>query len=172
VKGHKVALGGSYSGNTGELFRNLTHDGILQFSLVGREVTLQVKSDNLDAVVDSLKKLGVSNLSIMEWKKYGTTLAGSGSSTDDDAILNVSLIPSTLGEGLRPLSVTQRVPLERRLYIEMLANLEAVLVDAGVSDILYAVQVDKETDRERYLEAVRDATLNALFNAGGVVGIE
>jgi hypothetical protein len=172
MKGHKVALGGSYSGDTGALFRNLTHDGVLQFSLVGREVTLQIQSENMDEVVKSLNKMGVQNLSILEWKKCGTTLAGSGCGHDDKEILNVSLIPSALGGGLRPLSVTQKMPLDRKLYIEMLANLEVVVIDAGVSDLLYAVQIEKQESRETYLEAVRAATLNALFNAGGVVGLE
>ena len=165
-------MGGSYAGDTGELFRSLSQDDILQFSLIGREVTLQVKSEKLDDVMGRLSKLGVSNINILEWKKVGTTVAGSGSSQDEESILNVSLIPSTLGEGLRPLSVTQKVPLDRRLYIEMLANLEAVLVDAGVSDTLYAIQVDKQAGHDKYMDAIRDATLNALFNAGGVVGIE
>lgn len=172
MKGHKVALGGSYSGNTGVLFKSLPREDILQFSLIGREVTLQVKSEKLEGIMKSLKKAGVHNLNILEWKKYGTTVAGSGASADDDGILNISLIPSTLGEGLRPLSVTQRVDLDRKLYIEMLANLEAVLVDAGVSDILYAMQVEKDVTKDKYISAVRDAVLNALFNAGGVVGIE
>ncbi|MBD3389273.1 MAG: hypothetical protein GF416_09270 [Candidatus Altiarchaeales archaeon] len=172
MKGHKVALGGSFSGNTSDLFKNLPQDDILQFSLCGREVQLQVKSEKLDDVIKSLNKLGVSNLSILEWRKYGTTVAGSGSSIDEDGILNISLIPSALGDGLRPLSVTQRLPLDRKLYIEMLANLEAVLLDAGVSEVLYAVQIEKDVGREDYINAVRDAALNALFNSGGVVGIE
>jgi hypothetical protein len=172
VKGQKVALGGSYSGDTGELFKSLTHDDILQFSLIGREVTLQVKSESLDEIIKTLGKLGVNNISILEWKKCGTTLAGSGCSADDAEILNVSLIPSALGQGLRPLSVTQKMPLERKVYVEMLVNLESVLVDAGVSDVLYAIQVEKEVSKKEYMDAVRDATLNALFNAGGVVGIE
>lgn len=165
-------MGGSYSGDTGELFKSLTDEGILQFSLVGREVTLQVKSENLDDVIKSLNRMGVNNLNILEWRKCGTTLAGSGCGSDEAEILNVSLIPSALGGGLRPLSVTQKIPLDRKTYVEMLANLEVVLIDAGVSDILYAIQIEKQTTREEYLESVREAALNALFNAGGVVGIE
>jgi hypothetical protein len=172
MKCHKVALGGSYSGDSRELFKNVVNDGILQFSLVGREVTMQVQSDDLEDIIKTLKQNGVSNLSILEWRKCGTTLAGSGCSADGESLLNVSLIPSTIGGGLRPLSVTHKSPMERNLYIELLANIEVVLIDAGVSDVLYALQIEKESDKEGYLEAVRDATLNALFNAGGVVGIE
>ncbi|MFH0862651.1 MAG: hypothetical protein V1875_06450 [Candidatus Altiarchaeota archaeon] len=172
MKGHKVALGGSFSGNTADLFKSLPQEDILQFSLVGREISLQVKSEKLDDVIKSLGKFGVSNINILEWKKYGTTLAGSGSAADDGNLLNISLIPAMLGDGLRPLSVNHKLPIERKLYVEMLVNLEAVLLDAGVSDVLYALQVDKEAPCEKYLEAVKDATLNALFNAGGVVGIE
>ncbi|MFH1054659.1 MAG: hypothetical protein V1744_01045 [Candidatus Altiarchaeota archaeon] len=172
MKGHKVALGGSFSGDSCDLFKSIPHEGILQFSLVGREVSLQIRSENLDEVLKSLKNLGVNNLSILEWKKYGTTLAGSGSSTDDAEILSVSLIPSALGEGLRPLSVMQKASIERKLYIEMLANIEALIIDAGVTDALYALQIEKTAEREKYLAAVREATFNAIFNSGGVVGLE
>jgi hypothetical protein len=172
MKSHKIALGGSYSGNSSELFKSLSSDDILQFSLVGREVTMQVKSEKLDDIMRTLKKLGVDNINILEWRKYGTTLAGSGCSQDEAGILNVSLIPSTLGEGLRPLSMAQKMPVERKIYVEMLVELETMLVDAGVSDILYAIQVEKEVSKQDYLEAIRDATMNALFNAGGVIGID
>jgi hypothetical protein len=172
MKGHKVALGGSYSGDSAALFRGLTDEGILQFSLVGREVTLQVMSENLEQVLKSLGGHGVQNVSILEWRKCGTTLAGSGCASDSGQVLKVSLIPSTLGGGMRPLSVAHQVPLDRKLYIEMLANLEVVLIDAGVSDVLYALQVGKSAPREKCVEAVKEAALQALFNSGGVVGIE
>jgi hypothetical protein len=32
--------------------------------------------------------------------------------------------------------------------------------------------VEKKSSRDEYVEAVKDATLNALFNAGGVVVLE
>ena len=117
MKGHKVALGGSYSGDSGELFRRLTHDDILQCSQVGREITLQVKSEKVDEIIKALNRLGVQNISILEWRKCGTTLAGSGCSSDKGEILNVSLIPSALGGGLRPLSVTQKTHVDRRLCL-------------------------------------------------------
>ena len=171
-KGHKISLGGSYTGNLSDLFLNIAHEGILQFVNVGREFTLQVKSENFDEIVKSLEKQGVENVNILEWKKYGTTIASSGSSPDAGEILNVSLIPSALGSGLRPLSVNQKIEMDRKLYIEMLATIEAVLMDAGISDALYALQIDKEVSRSKYLEAIHESTLNALFNSGGVVGIE
>jgi len=172
MKGHKVAIGGSYSGDMEGLFKSLPHDGILQFSLVGREVTLQVHSENLESILKSLNNLGVNNLSILEWKKYGTTVAGSGSSPDEGTVLNVSLLPSSLGGGLRPLSVTHKVPVDRKLYIEMIANIEAFLADAGVTDALYALQIEKETSRQEYVDAVRSAVFNALFASGGIVALE
>lgn len=171
-RGHKVFLGGSYSGNTSDLLNGLVNDSILHFSNVGREFTVQVKSEDLETIIDSLKKLGVDNINILEWKKYGTTIANSGSSQDETQTLNVSLIPSALGSGLRPLSVTQKVELDRKVYIEMLANIEILLVDAGISDALYALQIDKAAEKDKYISAVREATLTALFNTGGVVGIE
>jgi len=171
-RGHKLSLGGSYPGNPSDMFRAIDHGGILQFVNVGREFTLQIKSEDFEEVAKSLKKLGVDNINILEWKKFGTTIASSGSSPDEEAMVNVSLIPSALGTGLKPMSVSHKVELDKKLYIKMLANIEAILSDAGVTDALYAMQVDKKSEKEEYLEAVRDATLNALFNSGGVVSIE
>ena len=169
---HKVSIGGSYSGETGELFKSLGHDGVLQFANIGREFTLQVKSEDLDDVIKSLNDLGVDNVNILEWRKFGTTISGSGTSADSADTVNVSLIPSALGSGLRPLSVSQKVEVDRKTYIEMLANIEVVLVDAGVSDALYALQIDKQATSPKYMAAVREASLNALFNSGGVVGVD
>jgi hypothetical protein len=172
MKGHKVAIGGSYAGDMGDLFKSLPNEGIVQFSLIGREVTLQVHSENLDPVIKSLNKLGVNNLSILEWRKYCTTVAGSGSSPDEANILNVSLLPSALGGGMRPLSVTHKVAVERKVYIEMIANIEAFLIDAGVTDALYALQIEKEASKQEYVDAVRSAVFNALFASGGIVALE
>ncbi|MBU0761801.1 MAG: hypothetical protein KKD39_02145 [Candidatus Altiarchaeota archaeon] len=66
----------------------------------------------------------------------------------------------------------QKIEVERKTYVEMLANIEVLLVDAGVSDSLYALQIDKTATKEEYIAAVREATLTALFNSGGIVGIE
>jgi len=172
MKGHMVALGGSFSGNTGELFKSLSPEDIMQFSLVGREVTLQVKSETLDEILKTLTRLGVHNVNILEWKKYGTTLSGSGSGQDAGSILSVSLIPSCLGTGLRPLSVAHKADLDRKAYVKLMANVEVALLDAGVSDVLYVLRVEKKASQDRYVDSVKEATLNALFNAGGVVGIE
>ncbi|MBU0761802.1 MAG: hypothetical protein KKD39_02150 [Candidatus Altiarchaeota archaeon] len=88
-RGHKVFIGGSYSGNTSELLDGLVNDSILHFSNVGREFTVQVRSEDLVSVIDSLKKLGVDNINILEWKKYGTTIANSGSSQDEKELVNI-----------------------------------------------------------------------------------
>ena len=170
MKGHKIALGGSFSGNPDDLLKSLGH-GVLQFSLVGREITLQVKSESLEEIVKLLEKKGVDNICILEWRKYGTTVAGSGSSTDKDEILNVSLIPSTIGEGLRAMSVSKK-PQDKKMNDELKQEVEEILVEAGVTDVLYVIQIEKQAEKQKLLEAIRDATLNALFTAGGIIGIE
>jgi hypothetical protein len=167
MRGCRVVLGGSYSGDTGKLFKSLQQEDILQFSLVGREMTLQTVGERLDDVMKALHKAGVSNVNILEWKRQGVTLAGSGSGSDAGKTVKVSLMPSPAGAGLKPLSAAPKVALERRLYVEMLVNIEAVLSDAGVSDALYVVRAEKEASKEAYLEASREAALNALFDAGG-----
>ena len=172
MKGHKIAIGGSFSGDADKLFKSLTGHGILQFSLVGREITLQVKSETLDEVIKSLEKNGVDNISILEWKKYGTTVAGSGASTDKDEILNVSLIPSPLGEGLKNISLTKKPEVDKATHEELKKEVEETLAEAGITDTLYTIQIEKPAEKQKYLQAVRDATLNALFTAGGIVGIE
>ena len=171
-KGHKVSLGGSYSGKSTELFASVADDGVLQFCNVGREFTMQVKSENLESVLKNLEKVGANNVTILEWRKYGTTIANSGSSPDGEALVNVSLIPSAFGGGLRSLPGGQNAQVDKKTYMGLLSALESVLTDAGISDALYCLQLDKEATNEQYQVAVKEATLNALFNSGGVVGIE
>lgn len=170
---HTVALCGSYGGgNTERLFKSLSRNGILQMSLVGREITLQVRSENLDEIKNSLKKLGVSNLSILEWKKAGVTLSNSGKGTDNDRILNISLIPSTLDEGLRPLAFLCEFEISEKTLEWIGSKIEDILTDAGVTDAIYTVHIGNQVDKKELMEAVTVATLNAIFNAGGVVSID
>ncbi len=172
MKGHKIALGGSYTGKTEKLFKSLAKHGVFQFSLVGREVTIQVKSEELEDVIKSLNKLGVDNINILEWRKYGTTVSASGSGSDDNDLISVSLIPSTLGDGLRALSMMSKIDVEDILKDKLSEKVVEELTKAGITDVLYVVQVDGKSSAEGYIEAVKESALNALFNAGGLVGIE
>jgi hypothetical protein len=172
VKGNKIALAGSFSGDTGKLFRSLPLDDIFHLSLVGRELSLQVRGEKLEEVMKALRKLGVSNLNVQEWKRYGVTVAGSGSAADDDKLLSVSVMPATLGTGMRPLSVPQSVQIDRKLYVELIVNLEVALGDAQVTDAIYILKVEKQASREKYVDAVKAAALAALFDAGGIKGID
>jgi len=169
---HIIALSGSYSGNPEELFKTLPRDGILQMALIGREVTLQLRSENLDGVKDSLKNLGVSNLNILEWKKAGVTLSNPGNGVDNNGILRVSLIPSALDEGLRPLAFLCEFEVKEGILEKIRARLEEILDDAGLTDAIYTIHIRKEADEEDYVNSTMVATLNALFEAGGVVSID
>ncbi|MFH1788344.1 MAG: hypothetical protein ABH834_03075 [Candidatus Altiarchaeota archaeon] len=173
MKGDKIALTGSYAGsNTEKLLEDMPPHGILQLSLCGREITLNVKSEDLDEVKKSLRKIGVGNLSILEWRKCGMTLAGSGSGQDDAELIKVNLIPAAIDEGLRLIALLNTLPLEEELVELMHTTVEEVLDNAGISDAIFTIQVNKKATDEKYVEAVKIATLNALFESGGVVGIE
>ncbi|MBN2251744.1 MAG: hypothetical protein JW724_06700 [Candidatus Altiarchaeota archaeon] len=170
---HSVALAGSYSGgDMGKLLKSLTGMGIMQMTLVGREITLHVQSGNLDETKKSLNKLGVSNLSVLEWKKTGVTLSGSGRGTDNENLLNVSLIPSTLDEGLKPLAFLCEYKMDEKTVEILGARIEEILREAGVTDALYTVHIKDLKETEGLIEAVTAATLNAIFDAGGVVNID
>lgn len=170
---HTVALCGSYSGgNTEKLFKSLSRNGILQMSLVGREITLQVRSENLEEIKNSLRKLGVSNLSILEWKKAGVTLSNSGKGTDNDRILNISLIPSALDEGLRPLAFLCEFEINEKILEKIGSKIEDILTDAGITDAIYTVHIRERVEEKGLMDAVTVATLNAIFDAGGVVSID
>lgn len=172
MRGHKVALSGSYSGNTEQLFNGLTHSDILQFSLVGREVTLQVKSENLDAVKKTLKRLGVDNIGILEWRKYGMSLANSGAGSDDKEVIMVSLIPTALGEGITALAALYALPLDDETIMLLQTRVEEILEDSGITDTLYTLQIKKDASKDSYVKAVEIATLNAIFDSGGIVSVE
>jgi len=54
-------------------------------------------------------------------------------------------------------------------------KIEEILRDAGITDALYTVHIKEfKTDKGKKAlpQAVVSATLNALFDAGGVVNIE
>jgi len=113
---HKVALCGSYSkGNAEKLFKDLPHKGILQLSLVGREITLQVMSEDLDNIKKSLEKLGVENIDILQWSKTGVTLSSSGRGKDNENVITVSLIPSELDDGVRALAFICESKLDKKI---------------------------------------------------------
>ncbi|MFC2154314.1 hypothetical protein ACFLRC_02390 [Candidatus Altiarchaeota archaeon] len=170
---HRVFLSGSFpGGNDEKLFHGLRSQGILQFSLVGREITLQVDEDSLDKIKDSLQRLGVSNLSILEWKKIGLTVSGSGKGGDPQKLSSVSLIPTALNEGVRCLSRIHEIKLEEEFLGEIDHRIQDVLAGAGVTDVLYTFQLQKKSTKEKYLSAVESATLNAIFDAGGVMSID
>ncbi len=173
---HTVALCGSYNGGDIEkLFTSLSSKGITQMSLIGREITLQVCSENLSEIKNSLRSLGVGNLNILEWRRSGVTLSGSGKGVDGDRTVNVSLIPSNLDEGLKPLAFLCETEIEEKILESLGAKVEEILKDAGVTDALYTVHIKelkKDKDCKSLPQAVISATLNALFDAGGVVNIE
>lgn len=171
-KGHKVALSGSYSGSIENLLNKLPPVGVLQFSFVGREITLQVKSENLDKALDTLKKHGVGNLTVLEWQKYGVTLAGSGAGSDDDSLVRVSLIPANLDEGVKLLAVLEESEIKEDILHKVDDRINGILSDAGVTDALYTVYFKKTPGGGDYVKAAEVATLNALFESGGVVNIE
>lgn len=173
MRGHRVSLSGSYNGqSTEKLLDDLPRRGILQLNLIGREVTLYVKSENLAEVKKSLLKHGVGNISILEWRKGGMTLAGSGSGSDDEELVKVSLIPAALDEGLRMIALLNRTTLEKDTVKLMQKTVAEVLVNAGITDTLYTIQLNKKAPVDQWVESVKAATLNALFESGGVINIE
>lgn len=170
---HIVALSGSYYGNDIEnLFKNLSHSGILQMSLIGRELTLQMRSEDLDEIKRSLGKLSVGNINILEWRKSGITLSNPGKGMSNDKTFKVSLIPSASGEGIRPLAFLCEFDIDEKILNKIKEKIESILTDAGVTDLIYTIHIKKKTTEEEYLNSATMAVLNAIFDSGGVVGIE
>lgn len=170
---HIVALSGSYYGNDVEnLFKNLSYNGILQMSLVGREITLQIRSENLDEVKNSLNNLGVSNVNILEWRKTGVTLSNPGRGTNNDKTFKVSLIPSALDGKLRSLAFLCEFNVNEEILEKIKSKIEEILADAGITDVIYTVHIKKELTEEEYLNSATIAVLNAIFDSGGVISIE
>jgi len=170
---HKISLSGSYSGhNSDQLFRVLSKEGTLQFTLIGRELQLQVQSGNLDEIKESLKRVGVGNITILEWKKCGVTLNGSGRGDDKEGTIQVSLIPSPLDSGLRSLAFVCDTEVDAEILYRIEKRIGEVLREAGVTDALFTVQVKGEATDEEYLNFAKIATLNALFDAGGVTDVD
>ncbi|MFZ2455473.1 MAG: hypothetical protein WAX07_03250 [Candidatus Altiarchaeia archaeon] len=170
---HSIALSGSYSGGDIEkILKCLPKTGVLQMSLVGREITLQVRSGRLDEVKDSLKTLGVNNINVLEWKKSGVTLSGSGRGESKDKSVVVSFIPSALDEGLKALAFMGAEGIDEKFAEKAGAKVEDILREAGVTDAMYTIQIKKKASEKRLLEDLTLASLDAIFEAGGVADIE
>ena len=170
---HSIALSGSYSGGDIEkILKCLPKAGVLQMSLVGREITLQVRSGRLDEVKDSLKALGVNNINVLEWRKSGVTLSGSGRGTSRDKTAIVSFIPSALDEGLKALAFMGTEEIDEKLAEKAGAKVEEILREAGVTDAMYTIQIKKKVTEKKLLEDLTLASLDAIFDAGGVSDIE
>ena len=170
---HLIALSGSYvGGNTEKLFKGLSQDEILQFSLVGREITLQVRGENLEQVRSALEKHGIDNISIIEWKKLGITVGSSGTGSDAGDIVNVSLVPSILGDGLHSLAFLHEFSMKQTMVEKIEHKVQDVLKNAGITDVMYIIRLKKKDREEQYLKAAEAATLKALFESGGVVTLE
>ncbi len=170
---HRIALGGSYAGgDIDDLFAGLKHSGVLQFSLVGREVSVQVNEEHLDDVKKTLKHLGVENLQLLEWRTIPLTVSGSGKGHDDGKDVYVSLIPTALGEGIRCLRLSAPPSVDSALLSRTDAHLRDIVAKAGATDVLYTVQVFGELADDDLLAAVEEATLEALFDGGGLISVE
>ncbi len=170
---YSVALSGSYNGRDIEdLFKDLSMDGILQMSLVGREIALHVSSENLEKVKERLGRLNIGNITVLEWKKMGMTLSESGWGIDDNKVLKVSLIPSVRGEGIRQLALLCEFEIDKQTTEGISLKIEEILDDASVTDALYTVHIVEKANKDEYITSAAVATLNAIFDSGGVVNID
>lgn len=170
---HVVSLSGSYAGgDVDKLFSSLAGSGVIQMNLVGREISLQVRGENLEEVKSSLKKLGVNNINLLELRKSGITFSGSGAGNDNDKKVHVSVIPSTLDGGLRLLAFLYECEITEEIAEKLSSGIEEILRDAGVTDALYTVHIKDNMCSEELVNSVKTATLNAIFDAGGIVNIE
>jgi hypothetical protein len=170
---YSVALSGSYHGRCVEdIFKEMHTEGILHMSLIGREITMQVKSEDLEKVKKNLAKMGVSNVSILEWKKTGLTLSDPGLGVDENKLIKVSIIPSVKGEGVKQLAVLADFDIDQKTIDAVGDKIEEILENAGVTEALYTVHIMQKSADADYLASASVATLNALFDSGGIVNLE
>ncbi len=170
---YRIAISGSYTGhNIGKLFENLSKYEVLSMSLIGREITLNLKSENIEKITDSLRSMGMDNLNVLQWEKYGLTVSCSGFASDEEKTVKVSLMPSALGEGIKSLAVQSDIGLKKETTDNLEKLLVSVLEHAGITDALYILRINKKSDDKKYASAVRDATIKAVYKAGGVTKIE
>jgi molybdopterin biosynthesis enzyme MoaB len=52
------------------------------------------------------------------------------------------------------------------------AKVEEILQEAGVTDAMYTIQIKKKVTEKKLLEDLTLASLDAIFDAGGVSDIE
>jgi diacylglycerol kinase family enzyme len=84
----------------------------------------------------------------------------------------VSLIPSALDEGFRCLAFIGAAGVDERLAEKIRSRLEDTLREAGATDAMYTVHVKKKQGEKKLLESAANATVDGIFEAGGVSYIE
>jgi hypothetical protein len=170
---YSVALSGSYHGkHVEDLFKDLPMEGILQMSLIGREITMHVTSENLEKVKKDLCKAGISNIAVLEWRKSGLTLSDPGLGMDDAKTMKVSIIPSVKGEGVKQLAFLSEYEVDAKTIDAISKKIEEILENAGVTEALYTVHIMEKPANDDYIAPASVATLNALFDSGGIVNLE
>jgi hypothetical protein len=91
---------------------------------------------------------------------------------DDAKTMKVSIIPSVKGEGVKQLAFLSEFDVDNKTIEAISKKIEEILDNAGVTEALYTIHVMEKPANGDYIAPASVATLNALFDSGGIVNLE
>lgn len=160
-----------------DVLKKIVEAGACNAAVASREIVIEVPFDRLEEIKDMLRRFKVTDIKVRETKLVETTVTQAGIGKDPDDTVRVSLAPAARVVGQRLMKVT----LDGRIKSsgdtkEELAQIYSrfvryVLQKAGVSDVIYSIEVLKKKSEEEMERALELATISAILNANGIIQI-
>lgn len=159
-----------------DILKEMVEVGAFNAAVASRELVVEASIDKLEDVKDALKRLKVTDIRVRETRLVETTVTQSGTGKDPDDIVKVYLAPAARVVGQKILKVLIEGKARGPEKEEELANIYGkfvryVLQKAGVTDVVYSVEVLKKKSHEDMEKALELATINAIMAANGIIQI-
>lgn len=177
LRGMKIAqLTGSIYDNakTEETLRTLVEAGAFTATVASRELVVELPVEKLDEIKEVLKRLRVTDVRVRETRLVETTITQAATGKDAEEVVRVSLAPAARVAGYKLLDVyiDPKVgsisPELKNIYANFV---KFILQKAGVTDVIYAIELLKKKPQETMEAALEDATINAIMAGNGIIQI-
>lgn len=161
-----------------DVSKKLLDAGASRISILTREVTIEAAEADIPKIKKALEKLEIESIKIKESVLVEATVSRQGTGTDSKKNVEVVLMPGTKLTGYRLLSVLFSESFKKsgekdikKMMDSASAIVRDVLFNAGVTDVLYIIRINKDLKGDALEGALEIATLAAIGECEGVVQI-
>ena len=158
--------------------KKLADAGARRIAILTREITLECSEDEIPSLKKALKSLEIEGIKIKESSFLETTVSRRGVGSDAKKSVEVILMPASRMIGRRMLSVLFSEHFKKTTHKDiekLMARCSTVTGDvlrnAGITDALFIVKISKKLKPDVLEGALEIATLNALSDGDGMVGL-